>query len=191
MDALARLDDYLMKGTDEHLQGEDKPKFTIETKEQAIWALRKIAAIERDRIEARQAAQAEIFRIQDWMAGEEKRADQAREYLDFLLEDYHRRQIKQNPKLKTIKLPHGDLQLRAQQAEYQKDDDVIISWAKNNYPELVIQPPAPKPKLDWEALKKRLKVVDGKVIDPQTSEVIPGITVTERSAKFQIKLSGV
>ena len=192
MDALARLDDFLVKYMDDIAPEElEKPKFTIETKEQVIWALRKIAAIERARKESQLAAQAEMDRIKNWLAEEERRADQAREYLDYLLEDYHRRQLVKNPKAKTIKLPHGELQLRAQQPEFTRDEVALMAWARENRPGFIIKPPLPEPMLDWAGLRKALKIVEGKAIDPLTGEVIPGITVTKRQSKFQIKLTGV
>ncbi len=161
--------------------------FRVETKDQANWALRKIAGIERGRAEAKAAAQLEISRIQEWLADEEKRADQARGYLDFLLEDYHRRQLLENPKAKTIKLPLGDLQLRAQQPEIIKDEKLLLDWADKNRPEFVKQ----EPTLEWGELKKVLKFENGKAIDPVLGEVVTAITVNERPAKFSIKLSGV
>ena len=193
MNALDRLDEYLSYAIEAPVEGgtAEKPAFRIDTKEQAVWALRKIAGIERNRQEARTAAQAEIDRIKAWLADEEKRADQAREYLDFLLEDYHRRAIKENPKQKTIKLPHGELQLRAQQPDFTRDDKVLMDWARKNRPGFVIDPPPPASVLNWGELKKVLQVVDGKPIDPLTGEVIPGLVVTERPQKFAIKLSGV
>ena len=193
MNALDRLDEYLSYAIEAPVEGgtAEKPAFRIDTKEQAVWALRKIAGIERSRQEARTAAQVEVGRIQAWLAGEEKRADQARDYLDFLLEDYHRRQLAENPKQKTIKLPHGELQLRTQQPEYHKDDVAVMTWARENRPEFVIQPPQPDPKLDWAGLKKALKVVNGQAVDPETGEAVPGLVVTEQLPKFQIKLSGV
>ena len=146
MDALARLDDFLVKYMDDIAPEElEKPKFTIETKEQVIWALRKIAAIERARKESQLAAQAEMDRIKNWLAEEERRADQAREYLDYLLEDYHRRQLVKNPKAKTIKLPHGELQLRAQQPEFTRDEVALMAWARENRPGFIIKPPLPEP----------------------------------------------
>lgn len=195
--ALARLDDYLTQMIDTfEQQGQTvetiiiggKPRFQIETKEHAIWALRKIAAIERARKEAQEAAQAEICRMQDWLAGEEKRADQAREYLDQLLEEYHRKQLEENPKAKTIKLPHGELRFRAQQPEFYRDENTIKAWAKENRPDVLIPQ---DPKLDWTGLKKVIRIVDGKALDPNTGEIIPGITIVERQPKFQIKLTGV
>ncbi|TYO95151.1 host-nuclease inhibitor Gam family protein [Desulfallas thermosapovorans] len=196
--ALARLDDYLIQMIDTfEQQGQTvetiiiggKPRFQIETKEHAIWALRKIAAIERARKEAQEAAQAEIYRIQDWLAGEEKRADQAREYLDMLLEDYHRRVLAESPKMKTIKLPHGELQIRKQQPEYVKSDDAVKVWAKENRPELLVPQ---EPKLDWATLKKSLQATgDGRAVDVETGTVVPSVAITERPPKFTIKLTGV
>ncbi len=190
MDALARLDDYLVQAMDDAAPEElDKPRFSIETTEQAIWALRKIANIERSRNEARQAAQLEVNRIQDWLYGEEKRSDQARAYLDELLEDYHRRQLAENPKLKTIKLPHGELQLRAQQPECLKEDSAVKVWAKENRPELLVPQ---DPKLDWSTLKKTLQATEtGLAVDTETGMVVPSVTITERPPKFQIKLAEV
>jgi len=186
-EAAKRLNDYL---TDENAPfdiseiatapAEGAPEnqpFRIETKEQASWALRKLTAIERGRQESRAAAQVELERIQTWLAEEEKRADTGRGYLDFLLEDYHRRQLAENPKAKTIKLPHGELQLRAQQPEYIRDDEAIKAWAKVTKPAVMIPQ---DPKLDWAGLKKDLKVNGNKAVDPATGEVVPGIQVVER-----------
>jgi len=187
-EAVLKLERFL---TDDITTEGAEKQFKIETKEQANWAMRKIANIEKDRSETRLAAQSEIERVEAWLENEEKRADQAREYLDFLLEDYHRRLLKENKKAKTIQLLHGVLQLRAQQPEFTKDDERLLTWAKENRPELVVTPPPPEPKLDWAGLKKIIKVVDGKAMDPSTGEIIPGITVIERSEKFNIKVSGV
>lgn len=188
--AAERLEQYLIKnapfeGLPEGAAGEQK--FRIETKDQANWALRKIAAIERERTEAKASAQLETVRIQEWVAGEEKQADQAREYLDYLLEDYHRRLLAENPKAKTIRLIHGELQLRAQQPEFIRDEKSLLTWADKNRPEFVKR----APKLEWGELKKVLKFEKGKAIDPVSGEVVTAITVLERPAKFNIKLTGV
>lgn len=180
--AIARLDEYM-----EH--SEKKPMFSINDKEQAIWALRKIASIERAKKEAQEAAQAEINRIQDWLSEEEKRADQDRMYLVELLEQYHRAVLEDNPKAKTIKLPHGELQMRKQQPEYNKIDSALLVWAKENRPELLVPQ---EPKLDWAALKKSLQATEtGLAVDTETGLVVPSVTITERPAKFSIKLTEV
>lgn len=202
MDASARLEEHLAQPTE---IPNENPQFRIDNKEMAIWALRKLANIERNRNEARAAAQAEIERIQTWLADEEKKADQERGFFEFHLEHYHRRVLAENPKTKTIKLPHGELQLRTQQPDYEKNDNVLLFWALKNLPHLITFPHwiRPDPKLDWAELKKALEikeipvvdqetgeVIDRKfvVINPPTGEIIPGITVTRRPEKFNIKL---
>lgn len=190
MEALARLDKYLVQSMDVPAESEntgDKDRFRIETREQAIWALRKITAIERAREEARAAARAETERIKAGLEEEEKQADRAREHLDYLLEDYHRRVLAETGQ-KTIKLPHGELQIRARQPEYQRDEALLKAWARENRPEMLVPR---EPKLNWTALKKKLQVVGNQVVDKETGEVVPGITVIERPAGFKIKLSGV
>lgn len=200
--ATARLDRYLVdENTPFDLAeiaaaSEEAPevqKFRVENKDQANWALRKLVAIERDRAEARSAAQAETNRIQAWLAEEEKRADQSRVFFDFLLEDYHRKQLAENPKAKTIKLLHGETQLRATAPVFNRDDNVLLGWALKNRRDLITLPywVRPAPKLDWAGLKKTLKVHGTSAVDPESGEFIPGITVIEQPMKFSIKLSGV
>lgn len=198
--ATARLEEFLCDknapfdiGELTHEGESSEQRFSIKDKDQANWALRKIAAIEKGRAEARSAAQAEIARIQLWLADEEKRADQSRGFLDFFLEEYHRKAIAENPKAKTIKLLHGETQLRAKSPDFSRDDNAILNWARKNRPGLVTLPHwiRPEPKLDWAELKKIFKVQGTSAIDPETGEVIPGITVIEQPKKFSIKLSGV
>ena len=74
MNALDRLDEYLQLINE--VPDQDmlvKPAFEITTKEQAVWALRKIAAAERARKEAQDAANAEVGRISRWLDDEELR----------------------------------------------------------------------------------------------------------------------
>lgn len=189
MEALARLDKYLAQSVEVPAENfaEEKKPFRIENREQAIWALRKITAVEKAREEARAAARAEIDRINAWLKEEEKQADRAREHLDYLLEDYHRRVLAETGQ-KTIKLPHGELQIRARQPEYQRDEKHLKDWARENRPEFLVPQ---EPKLNWTALKKNLTVAGGQAVDKETGEVVPGITVIERPAGFKIKLTGV
>ena len=184
MDALARLDEYLQRiseGTDTP----EKPRFEITTKEQAIWALRKIAAVERARKEAQDASNAEICRINEWLNDEELRANQARKHLDYLLEQYHRAYMTDNPKAKTIKLPHGTLKIRAQKPQFNRDDAAIKEWATDNMPEILVPQ---EYKLNWAGLKETLAIKDGVAIIADTGEVVPGVEVEERPDKFSVEV---
>jgi len=178
-----------MPTLDEHLN-QDMPSgqpdgFRVETTEQAIWAMRKLhgIAVEIDSVKA--IALAEIDKIQAWVESETKQLQADENFFTALLEGYHRRLFEQDNKKKTIKLPHGSLQLRAQEPVYTKDDKKIIAWAEKNRPELVISPPK---ELSWGELKKQTKVIERQVFDTVTGEVIPGIEAMERDPKFSVKL---
>ena len=187
MNSTDKLNEYLEQCGEDAAEQCHTP-FNIENTEQAMWAMRKLASIEKERSEAIAAANAEIERIKTWLAAEEKKADDKRRFFDGLLEGYHRRVLTENPKKKTIKLPHGELQFRTQKPEFEKDEKVLLDWAKVNKPQYVTEPPPTESKLEWAELKKIINVMDGKAVDPSSGEVIPGITVIERDSKFNIKL---
>ncbi|WP_031514006.1 host-nuclease inhibitor Gam family protein, partial [Desulfofalx alkaliphila] len=113
----------------------EQERFEIQDINAANWAVRKIAAAQAAIREREILAQAEIDRIKQWLVGETKELQQTIDFFTRLLEKYHRKQIKADPKNKTIKLPYGTLKMRAQQPQYQRDDAAIKEWARVNRPE--------------------------------------------------------
>ena len=112
--------------------------------------MRRIATLEKDFREEEEAGIKEIDLINAWLEKQKERYEKDTEYLRYQLEQYHRKQLENNPSLKTIRLPHGELQLRKQQPEYAKNEDDVKVWAKENRPELLMPQ---EPKLDWSTLK--------------------------------------
>jgi phage host-nuclease inhibitor protein Gam len=182
MDTVEQLEKFLSENIDEAI----KTPFVVDSMEKAIWAMRKIANIDLSVEEVNKAADAEIERINAWRDEEVRIISSQRKFFEGLLEGYHRRIMAENPKKKTIKLPHGQLQIRAQKPDFIRDDEKIIKWAEKEMPKVVIR----KPKLDWSALKDSLKV-DGSMAFSSNGEIIPGITVVPRGDKFNIKLAVV
>lgn len=165
----------------------DKPLegFVVDSPDKANWALRKIRALRAKQDEAREIAEAEFQRVGDWL---EQQTDGIAENISFfesLLEQYHIQEIANDPKAKTIKLPHGTLQMRAQQPEFIRDDEQIREWVEANRKPYLIPQPA---RLDWAGLKQDLSVVDNFAIDKETGEPVPGITVEHRPPKFSVKV---
>lgn len=164
---------------------EDRERFTVTNIEQANWALRKIAAAQAAMAEREALAQVEIERIKLWLEGETKSLKETVSFFESLLLEYHIAELAKDSKAKTIKLPHGILKMRKQQPEYVRDDDVVKEWAQANKPDVLVPQP---PKLDWTSLKKSLQVSDGKAIDPETGEVVPGISIFDRPPKFTVEV---
>jgi len=184
VNAVEQLDEYLNEDIDEAVKS--SVPFIVDTTEKEIWAMRKISTIDRGIAEVDKAADAEVERVNTWRAEEIKRISSQRGFFEGLLEGYHRRIMAENPKKKTIKLPHGQLQIRAQKPEFIKDDKKIIEWAEKEMPAIVTK----EPKLDWGTLKDSLKIVENIAMTSQ-GEVVPGITVVPRGDKFNVKLMGV
>lgn len=174
----------------EHLDNvefsEQKERFQIKDKEQAAWAMRKLHRIEVEKAEVQKIAQAEIDRIREWERGEVEQIEKQAEFFRGLLEEYHRAVISENPKAKTIKLPHGTLKLRTQQPAWKYEDEELLKWLKQNRPELVKRKVIENP--DKAQLKKIVQVVNGRAVDPESGEVIPGVEIEEREPKFSVEV---
>lgn len=164
---------------------EQEQRFQVETPEQANWALRKIRALQAKINEARELAQAEVDRINQWLSDETGKAEDSIAFFTSLLEEYHRAELERDPKAKTIKLPYGQLQMRAQQPEYIRNDELLRPWVEQNKPEFLIPQPA---KLDWAGLKKVIAITGATTIDPETGESIPGLVIEQREPKFSVKV---
>lgn len=165
--------------------GQEQERFAITNLEQATWAMRKLRALAAKEVDIRKVAEGELKRIQQWLETELRDIDSGRQFFTGILEAYHRNTIQDDPKAKTIKTPYGKLKLTKQQPEFLRDEDAIKNWAKVNKPDILIPQ---EPKLDWAGLKKQLQVAGDKAIDPSTGEVVPGVTVTEREAKFTVEV---
>lgn len=166
-------------------KSEELQRFVITNPDMANWALRKIRALTTKVMDAKNLAQAEIDRIKEWEEAEVADANESIKFFHGLLEEWHRKQLLNDPKQKTIKLPYGQLQMRAQQPEYIRDEAKLRPWLEQNMPQFLV-PQAPK--LDWASLKKSIIDAGDIALDPETGEHIPGIQVEQREPKFTVKV---
>ncbi len=151
----------------------------------AIWALRKLAKLAREKAEIDRAAAEEIARIGAWQAEETNRLTADMGYFEALLTDYHRRLLEADPRAKTVKLPGGQLRARAQQPEYARDDERLLAWLEGNeLSEYVKVKKSP----DWSGLKAAIVIQGEAVIYRETGERIDGVTVAERPVKFSVEV---
>ncbi len=157
--------------------------FRITNLDQANWAVRKVARIETARQECRALVEQEMAKLNTWLKSEEEDYDQERSFFEHLLRDYLDEQRQQDSKLKTIKLPNGKIGLRKQQPEFQRDNDKLLAWLKNNRQELVKVKEEP----DWAGLKAAAAVLGNTMADPETGEVIEGVTVVHKPDKLHIE----
>jgi len=157
--------------------------FSIENLESANWALRKIAALQKQKTENDELAQKEIDRIKLWQTAEDKKTQQSIEFFESLLTGYFIREREQDPKFK-ISTPYGKVTAKKQQPKWEYNDQKAIESLKAaELTELI----RIKEELDKVALKKILVVTNTNVIT-KDGEVIEGITVTEQADKITISV---
>ena len=181
------LDLELERELNNHLRNQSTEPFTVKDDKSADWALRKIREHEAHIVEVEAFAEERIHEIQAWAESATKSARNAIEHLTGLLEVYHRQLHAENPQLKTIKLPAGEIQLRKQPPKYLRDDARLLAWLKANRPEFIRVTEAP----DWGAVKKAFVAHDGLLVDPDTGEVVDGVAVEESAEPaFYVRTQG-
>lgn len=154
---------------------EQRERFKIETKDQAAWALRKMSRIQAEIEENNKVAQAEVERITVWRNEENEKLQRSISFFESLLHEYFMQLREDDPKLKTMKLPHGSLKMRKQQPEFQYDETQLLPWAKENLPEAVVV----KESVAKTPVKKHIQ---------ETGEMVPGVQMVERPEKFSVEV---
>ncbi len=164
---------------------EELQSFQVKTKDEAMWCMRKLKKLFDEKQENEEAVKIEIERLNQWLEAENGKLERGIKFFTALLEDYHRQELEKDPKKKTIKLPLGTLQLRAQQPEFERDEEKLLAWLKKKKLKDFIEK-IEKPK--WSELKKAAQVIDNNVV--YNGEIVDGITVTPKEPKFTVKLNG-
>lgn len=188
------LKNVLAEIQEEEKEIQSKP-FEVTDQETATEALRRITYFQEqmkdvDNTVENQTAlfRSHINKIEKW--GEEAKGEH-QERINFyshLLEGYIRAQVEereaQGKKAKrSLKLPYGSIRLKKQQPQFKKDEEQLLQYAKTNGLVKV------KETVDWETIKKQSTVVDGKLVS-EDGEVILGVSVEERSDKFEVNIEG-
>jgi len=161
-----------------------KGPFEVTDLGSAGWVMRKLLVIRRKVKDIEETAERDKRLVTEWCEAEVAKLTHKAAHFEGLLADYHQRVLGEDERAKTITLPHGKLTFRAQQPTYTRNDDELLAWARATSPELVVVTESP----NWAEIKQYGKAVGNQLFDPATGEVIPGVTVTERPAKFAITL---
>ena len=84
----------------------------------------------------------------------------------------------------SYQLPSGKLVRKQQGPDFERDEEQLLPWLKENIPALV----KVKESADWANLKKHLTVLeDGRVADPD-GEIVPGVRAVEQPDVFKVEV---
>jgi len=164
----------------------EKEAFTIQDDQAANWALRKIGQMQKQIEDNNALAVAEIDKIEAWNKQENKKSQDSIDYFQGLLSYYALKKKKVDPEFKTLKLPNGNLSFRSQQPKWNLDEEKVIKALKESDAKDLIKV-TEKPML--AEIKKAFEVNKGKAVNPETGEVIEGITIEEQPEKFGVKVN--
>lgn len=165
---------------------EDRAGYRLRSLSHLTWAMRKLAGIERERLEVSTTAQAEIDRIQDWAAREDARWARDASWFRSLAEEYALTQRAVDPRRKSVETPYGVAKTREQAGAWEFDDAAFLAWASENHEDLVdVKVETRVRKGD---AKKVLQVAGNGVVDPVTGEEVPGIKVGDPTVTASVSV---
>lgn len=159
--------------------------FVIDDEQKANWALRKIRSIKEKKQTNSDIAEAEIEKIQAWESEVNHTLDNEITHFETMLTQYALKCRETDPKFKTLKLPYGKIGFRKQQPSWTYDTDTVLSTLKQSGLTQFIRV---KEELDKANFKKAVKVHGNSVINPDTGEIIPGVTVEEREDQIKVEV---
>lgn len=178
-----KLDSLELEHLDEEVEEKKQERFKVENLQQANWCFRKLKAINSKKEELKQVAKEEIARIETWLENELKAYDNSEEYFNSLLTNYYIEEREKDDKFR-LKTPWGAVSSRKQQPKFNRDNDKLLEWLKENDLKEYIQV---EEKAQWGELKKNIKVVSGQVVT-EDGEIVAGVTAEERPEKINIKV---
>lgn len=156
----------------------EQEDYVIDTDAKAQWALDKIR-------EARADRDAWVKWYEDKISEIKAQTDFNTMNLERMLAEYFATVPHKKTKTQeSYPLKGGKLILKTQNPEFKRDDKTVIDWLKENkMPEFV----KTKEELAWADLKAATAIFDGHIVT-EDGEIIPGIDVVEREAKFIVEV---
>lgn len=171
MSELAKLEEDIQ-------EVQNEPEFTVTDDQKAEWCLRKIREAKADKEFWKQFYDAQYAAV-------EESANSTISQMETMLRKYFETvPHKVTDTQENYKLPSGKLVLKKQEPEYERNEDEIIKWLKENDGTEFIKV---KESLDWAGLKKNTAVV-GEQIANEDGEFIPGVKVIERPDIFKVEV---
>lgn len=170
------LQDYLID-SDESAQQAQSETFTVDSIEKAEWCMRKLSRLASEDADDEAVAQREIDRINAWLEARKSPRARSREFFEGLLIDYHNRLLRDDPRAKTVKLPHGTLKSRKLPESFEYDMEAVVSWAKENG------------RTEFIRVKEEVVKDEVKRAVKEDGEKVPGVTVLPAGIKFYVEVS--
>lgn len=166
---------------------EEEKCFYITDDNTADWALKKIAEERKELERLKAIAQQQVEEIELKIKHLEETTERKTAFLKRCLAQYFETVPHKATKTQeTYKLLSGSLVFKLPKQNLVKDDAKLLNYLHENGMEEYIKT---EEKPIWAEFKKTLSVVDGKVIDTSTGEVVEAVKAEETAGVFDVKTS--
>ena len=167
---------------------ETRERFTVDNDMKAEWCISKIRNIRKAQCKETEELQRQMKFYQDQIEMITKQADDDAAFFESMLRGYFTSRMddgftKATKTQITYKLPSGVLKLKHPQPTYERNEEEIIGWLKQNGGQFI----KVKESLDWAELKKTV-TVNGESVVNADGEVIPGVKVIESEDVFEVEV---
>ena len=176
----SNLNQYL-----EEQERTEQESFEVTDDSNANWALRKIKQAQQKQIEANALATEEQDKIEAWYQSEREKAQRDIDYFQGLLAYYALKKRKKDPEFKSQKLPNGRIKFVKKQPKLNYDDQAVVDYLKKNERVDLIRI---KEEPSKSEIKKAFVINEDKLIDPDTGEVVDGVTVEYLEDEFKVEV---
>ena len=164
---------------------DDQKGFSIDDDATADWALRKIAEEEKELERITVIASQQIAEINLKIKHLEEVTERKNSFLKRCLEQYFQAVPHKSTKTQeSYNLLNGSLIFKLPKQKMKADDaELLEHFRKNGLQEYIKIEEKPM----WGEYKQNLSIVDGKVIDITTGEIVDAVKVEETAGVFKIK----
>lgn len=163
---------------------EESEEFKINDSRTADWAMEKIKEARKCRDFFKETAEQKIAELKQKIEEAEKKCESRTAYL---LGQLNQTQgLFPSRKTKTrevVELPAGKLVWKHAKQEFERDEEKLLPYLKENAPEYVEY----VPKIKWGELKKDLIIESGIPVRKNTGEIPEGIRIIEKPESFDIE----
>ena len=165
-----------------------RERFEVDNDMKAEWVLSKIRRIRADQKKETDELDRQMQFYKDQADIVNRKADEEVAFFESMLTGYFASRMEDGFTKSTktqisYKLPTGKLVLKKQAPEYERKDDELLPWLKQNRPDLVKVTES----ANWAELKKSVKI-NGENVVTADGEVVPGVKVTVREDKFEVEV---
>ncbi|MEK5176322.1 host-nuclease inhibitor Gam family protein [Heyndrickxia sp. FSL W8-0496] len=171
----------------DEIESQEQTQFEITDLDSLNWAFRKLSALKSKEKEIKQLANVERDRIAQWEQSELSTIENSTSFFESLIQQYHAKQLAEDPKVKTISTPYGKSKTRkSKEAPEKANEDELLEYVLENEMLDFI-----KNSVKWSDFKKTLKIVEisgEKVVVDENGQLVKGVTVKPESISYSVEV---